>query len=285
MLGSRKNTPIIFFFLALTLLFLPTHWLSQPELLLLTCLKPVNYLFAESVEEPVLPDQDISSLSPVEQVKVMRKQVADLKAELQQVYNENRRLSQQLQAIADFTGTQPQNFTWSKNYQLITANVLINHDVSGWRKSLVINRGSHNGIASGLPVISGRYLVGKVSKVSPFTSRIQLITDPGFRIRAHVVSTPKTVKEKSKLIQGEGVLEGYSTHRTALKWVSRDVPVQPGWLVFTSADFYQIWPRGLIIGTVESLVEEGYFYRLKIEPVIDFNNLSQVIILKKKGNN
>ncbi|MEK7449965.1 MAG: rod shape-determining protein MreC [Planctomycetota bacterium] len=302
MLGLRKHTPIVFFLFALILLFLPDRWVSQPELLLLTFLKPVNYLMAGSADDtnlkqlvPSKAGPDSSSLSPQDKIKALEKKVSNLTAELQQVYNENHRLAKQLQEIDKLSQTQPDVLNLQQHYQLIIANVLIQRDLSGWRQGLVIDRGSNNGITAGLSVVSGKYLVGKISSVGPFTSQVALVTDPSFRVKAHAAAPPPIMSELPKstslnssadkqaiLTPAEGVLEGFSTHQTSLKWVSRDVPVQPGWLVFTSSDFYKVWPRGLLIGTVKTVEEEGYFARLKVEPVIDINNLDSVIVLKKK---
>lgn len=276
------------FFLIITFLIflLPAKWFAPAEVFFYTLVKPV---FASS--PPVIDSLNV----PLE------KQITELQAELLQRYNETRELTRKLKKVADFLDTQPDALRIKERYNIIMAGVMLRRDTSGWRKSLILNRGSTSGIVTGLPVVAGRYLVGRVGASSPYTSQVQLITDPGFQTRAFVIPPPGQAtqpadtesspnKRRGKthdslgsenLQFGEGVLEGGSLKQCSLKWIDHDIKVAPDWLVFSAADLAGIYPKGLIIGKVISVSEEGYFYRLRVEPAINFNTLESVMILKK----
>lgn len=262
-----------FIFLVSTFLIflLPAQWFAPVEL----------FLFA--LAKPLVGNNSLSSA----QVS-WEKQIVEYQAELLQCHNEIRGLKRKLKEIGDFTDTHPQALKIKEHYKIIIADVMIKWDTSAWRKSLILNRGSHSGIEAGLPVVAGRYLVGRINAASPYTSQVQLITDPGFRGRAFTIA-PQNPGSKHEMdhsflpdnIQScEGILEGVSLKQCSLKWIDRDVKVKPNWLVFSAADLKGIYPKGLIIGRVTAISEEGYFYRLKVIPAVNFNTIESVVVLK-----
>lgn len=66
---------------------------------------------------------------------------------------------------------------------IVTAEVML-RDITGFRKSLIINQGSKSGVAVGQAVVSDGFLVGKISRVTADTSLVQIITDPEFKVTA-----------------------------------------------------------------------------------------------------
>ena len=280
-----KNTPFIFLCLSAVFIVFPSNWLESTKTFFLTLVKPVGY-FQTS------PEKDKpKKLSAKDKIASLENDITDLKAEIVQLQNENNDLTKQLKSVADFIETQSATRIKEK-YELITADVLINYDASIWRRSFLINRGSSDGIQPNLPVISGRYLIGKISSVSASTSKIQLITDPAFRSKVTLMppkeeppagkGNDKKTAEKGGLQSGIGVLCGISFNQFDIKWVSRDIKIVAGWDIISSADIDNIFPKGLIIGKVSAVGEDGYFYTLRSSPAIDFYNLESVIILKPR---
>ncbi|MFA5793718.1 MAG: rod shape-determining protein MreC [Candidatus Brocadiia bacterium] len=227
----------------------------------------------------------------------MEKEVADLKAEITQLINENKSLTRKLRTVSDFVES-PSAAQMKERYELIVADVMINYDASIWRRSFTLNRGSSDGIENGLPVVSGRYLVGKITSVASFTSRVQLITDPAFRCKTLVVPPPipkqqdkdekdkkesKKSEEKAGLSNGIGVLFGISFNQYSIKWISRDVKITAGWDILTARDMENTIPQSLIIGKVSGISEDGNYNTLYGSPAIDFSNLENVIILKRRS--
>lgn len=291
MLKFTRSFPRGFILLALLIFILPGSWLNPVGLSLLTPLRPISSLCSSLT----------STSDETDKISILEKEKQDLLTELNILRNQNRELAIKLKQVADFVETQPEALNINKFYKIIVADVIISNDASSWRKSIVINRGTSNGIARGLPVISGKYLVGKISAPGLFMSRVQLITDPSFRSKAMVIpgsetsgrsrlfgGPPKRLGGDNTARAGMGVLTGYSTNQCLLKWVSRDIPVKPGWQVFSASNPRRTGtpcPKNLMVGKVTQVKEESYFYRLTIKPAINLNSLESVMVLKKMEQN
>jgi len=288
---SNKSFPLAFCVFSFILIFLPANLLAPIELTLLTPVRLINKAASPKKNKAKSPAKKNTSENESQPVTIedLQKEINRLKSDYTILANENRELKSKLKNIANFIETQPSALKVHEQYELIVANVIISNDSTSWRKSLTIDRGSSSGISTGLPVISGKYLVGKISECGPFESRIQLLTDPLFKTKAFVISNnPDTDKKDKKpeetvkiTASANGILEGKSLNKCILKWISREIPVEENWLVMSASDITGMYPRGLLIGKVEYVEPESYFHRMDITPLLDFNNLENVIVLKK----
>jgi len=285
--GAHKPFPLKFVVLASVLLILPARWLAPIELFILSFTRPFVPAIAAAAPED----------SPEARIKALEAENLILRAE-------NKELRRKLLSIDKLAETQPSALRTQESYEIIVAGVIISEDSSAWRRSIFINRGEKDGITPGLVVVSGKYLIGKISEseLGAFTSRVDLITDPHFHIKAWCVAPPvkpsaadkKSLEDKPagtgarETIEpvpdsGLGVLEGWSTDQCRMKWVARDIPVKPDWQVFSATDSEGIYPRGLIIGRVTSVTEESCFWRLTVEPAINPHSLTSLLILKPRS--
>ncbi|MFH1228613.1 MAG: rod shape-determining protein MreC [Planctomycetota bacterium] len=286
-----KSTPFIFLCLSAALLLLPSSCFESAKTFVLAAAKPLSP--SSSSKDKDKNNKAVEKDKPA----LLEKEVADLKAEITQLVNENKSLTRKLRSVSDFIES-PSAAQMKERYNLIVADVMINYDASIWRRSFTINRGSSDGIETGLPVISGRYLIGKITGVASSTSKVQLITDPAFRCKALVVPPPrpkqqakedddnkdaKKPEEKDNLSNGIGVLCGISFNQYSVKWISRDVRITAGWDILTARDMENTIPQSLIIGKVASISEDGNFNTLYGNPAIDFYSLENVIILKHRA--
>ena len=81
------------------------------------------------------------------------------------------------------------NYTTSaENQEFVTADV-IGRDQNAVIRSIIINRGSRDGIAIGMPVVTELGLVGRVIRVSADASQVQLITDENSAVSARLQTT------------------------------------------------------------------------------------------------
>src|SRR5689334_23754742 len=64
----------------------------------------------------------------------------------------------------------------------VLARVERAHDASALRKSIVIGRGSEDGVVEGAPVVRGSVLLGTVQQVQAHSSRVRLVNDPHARL-------------------------------------------------------------------------------------------------------
>jgi rod shape-determining protein MreC len=188
--------------------------------------------------------------------------------------NEIRRLSLQLEQALGMK--QPVR---EQNYRMIAADVVFPTDSSPWRKSLTIALGTRDGAEKGMLVLYNNQVVGRVSETGPKTSRVQTVTDPGFR--AGAVASPRTYSAGVSFSERHpGVYEGTAGQNGQLKWLSGDTPVENGSFVLTTEDPLNGIPRGLILGRVSSVNNgRGAFPKVDVEPILNFRCLEHVMLL------
>ena len=71
-------------------------------------------------------------------------------------------------------------------YTVVPAQVTALGSSFGFELTVTIDAGSRDGVASGQTVVSGDGLVGRTTRVGPFTSTVLLVTDPGFTVGARL---------------------------------------------------------------------------------------------------
>jgi rod shape-determining protein MreC len=135
-------------------------------------------------------------------------------------------------------------------------------------RSVYIDKGSNQGIAPDMPVITAGGIVGKVLRVYPSTSLVLMINDQSSGVGA--------LLEKSRL---QGVLRGTTDGELILERVMSDEQVVPGETVLSSGGD-QIFPKGLPVGTV-SQVSPGkeMFLSIKVKAAADLSRLEEVLVV------
>lgn len=299
-----KTPPLILLVLSIILITLPSQCFDTTEQTIITTTRPFAYLYGKTIpiDTETTDPKKTESLSSKDKIKLLEQKIIALNNDIVLLKNDNLSLVSKLKNVSDFKEFQSEN-NIKERYDIIIGDVIIKSDVSQWRRSILINRGSSDGIKRGLTVVSGKYLVGKISEVGPFTSRIQLITDPSFRSQVMVVPPLDTQEKETVSAQtdtdkkatksplsgvessptGFGVLAGISFNRSLVKWVSRELKVSKGWNAFSAPDPNAIIPRGLIVGKVNNVSIDGFFYTLGITPAVDFYNLTSLLILVPKN--
>ena len=135
-------------------------------------------------------------------------------------------------------------------------------------RSVYIDKGSNQGVAPDMPVITAGGIVGKVLRVYPSTSLVLMINDQSSGVGA--------LLEKSRL---QGVLRGTTDGELILERVMSDEQVVPGETVLSSGGD-QIFPKGLPVGTV-SKVSPGkeMFLSIKVKAAADLSRLEEVLVV------
>jgi len=218
---------------------------------------------------------------PAQDVQQLQAQVEALQSANDTLVQENFRLREfkaendELRRILNFAQENP-------TYSYISADIvergcgtfpcgtLVGQDTNPYLQYLIINTGTRQGVAVGMPVVtSGAVLVGRVARVSPNLAYIQLINDPQSQIAAMLQETRVT-----------GMLVGTTEGGLSMIDILPDEEVLGGETVITSAAG-GLLPRGLILGQVESVsyLESDLFQRALIRPAIDFKRLEMVLVI------
>lgn len=150
----------------------------------------------------------------------------------------------------------------------ITATVILRDPAPG-HQSVVLNRGSREGVRVGQPVLgSGATLLGVVTEVNESRSRVRLITDREAAIAALLQSS----RTAGSLVgDGDGL---------RLDFVPLEADVAPGDIVLTSA-LGGLLPPGLLVGRVSKVEAPGQELHqlIEVDPLGDLERIEQVLIM------
>jgi len=96
---------------------------------------------------------------------------------------------------------------------------------------VTIDQGQETHVLADSPVLSGRSVFGRVASAGRFTSRVQHVSDAGFRAHAKLVR-----RSGEKTVSGsEGLLVGAGEGLCRLELIAATEPVEPGDMVVTAA--------------------------------------------------
>jgi len=193
----------------------------------------------------------------------LKQRVQELEVEVKQksdLASENQRLRSMLQ------------LTETSQYRILTARI-IGRDPSAWFDSSIINRGTLDGVALNMAIVTDGGLVGRVTAVSPLTSQVDLITYN----KAGVGGIIGEIGSSNAL----GVVNGTSKKDLLeMKYVPGSVEVQIGQPVFTSGQD-GIFPPGLKIGDIVNVVTGSATtpHVIQIKPAARLNSMQEVGVL------
>jgi rod shape-determining protein MreC len=154
-------------------------------------------------------------------------------------------------------------------YTLIPARVIA---VSGVKLPVgaVINRGSLDGVKFNQPIINQYGLIGRVERVEGHEAAIQLLSDPANRVAVRVSQSREMGIVKYDPSRGF-MMDNFPTAGTIAEG---DTVVSSG--------LGGVYPAGLMVGRVV-IIERPVdipFCHVVIEPMVNFNSLEEVFVLK-----
>ncbi len=146
---------------------------------------------------------------------------------------------------------------------------LIGQDASSWFRTIIINKGSSDGVNKGMVVVAAAGLVGQVINTSRDVSRVLLITDYNSSVDA-ICQTSRA----------RGIVQGKGEELCDLSYVSRQEDVSLGDRVITSG-LGGRFPKGLMVGTVKEVEKKPYgvFQKVEISHSVDSRKLEEVFVI------
>jgi rod shape-determining protein MreC len=157
----------------------------------------------------------------------------------------------------------------SPQFRRLTAAV-IGYDTSPLFRSLIIDRGSDDGVFVGMPVESARGLVGQVYRTTGRAAMVILITDNISSVPARLGSSRAT-----GIVRGGGLGGSLS-----MDWIDLEARVEIGEVVLTSG-LGGRFPQDIVIGRVAEVQrrEAELFQRAVIVPATDFGSLETIFVI------
>ncbi|MBI3316596.1 MAG: rod shape-determining protein MreC, partial [Candidatus Omnitrophica bacterium] len=118
---------------------------------------------------------------------------------------------------------------------------VISWDSSPWRKTILLDKGTQDGLKKDMVVIVPEGVVGRILETGPLTARVILLSDPDARVGA--------ITEQSR---AQGVLAGNGSGKLHMQYLTLESGVMVEETVLTSG-ISGIFPKGLRLGAVESI--------------------------------
>jgi rod shape-determining protein MreC len=208
----------------------------------------------------------------------------DARSEAERLRIENRELRQQ--AIQSAFALQEneylrdlQNFIdgarFPEDFEPVSAEV-IGRPVGAFVQAIVIAAGSRNGVRVNDSVVTADGLVGLVTRVTPSTARIQLLTDQ----EAAVSAVDLRSRAEGIVRHARGTRETLVLDRVRKQDVVRvgDDVVTAGW---RASGLSSLYPKGIPIGEVTSVgqTDTDLFQQVQVDPYVDFGSLDAVLVL------
>ncbi len=231
-----------------------------PRKLVLEAVAPVENIVNSSIERiSGVWRRYIFLIGLEEENKKFRKEIASLKRKInrdREMYLEGKRLKKLL------------NLKGNINYHTVVARVT-GRNRSSVFKTILINRGTTDGVKMGSPVLTDKGIVGRVVETSWNVSRVLLLVDYNSNVDA--------------LIQGsraQGVMQGRGSEGCILKYVRRSEEAKVGDLVVSSG-LAGIFPKGLLLGAIKRVEKKefGLFQEIDVSPAVDFSRLEEVVVI------
>ncbi len=135
---------------------------------------------------------------------------------------------------------------------------------------LVLNKGSKDGIAPDMAVITPDGIVGKIRDVYPDSSQLLLMNDSSSGVGVILTN-----------VRSRGVLRGTSSGAVQIGTLLPDDRIKPGETVVTSGGD-RVFPRGLSVGTVRSVSldpEHQPYTSILIQPAANLDRLEEVLVI------
>lgn len=256
-------------------------WLLRFFFLVLCCFI-VNrlFFFSPGVAEisssymlyPVIKVQKIFT-DPLYEYFSKKSDILALQKDVHDLQDKNEDLQAQLVAITatlDFEqrSAQARDFETKYNFsqQKLVQVLMRSFDDAGhfyW-----IDAGLNHGIHNNMIALYKNNIIGRVVHVDPLYSKIALITDKHCKIAVNCSKT-KTV----------GIYEGNNSFEPHLEFVPHYEKLETGDLLVSTGQGL-VYPQGFAVGLITSFYVQDVAYKVKIQPLIDLQQLDFVYLIE-----
>jgi rod shape-determining protein MreC len=195
------------------------------------------------------------------------KQISELSSRVAQI-GELERENQDFRAMLDF-----KNRTELK---LITAKV-IGRDPSNWWNTVMVDRGTADGITRDMPVLVVDGLVGKTIEVFEHNAHVLLLVDENCKVSGWM-------RESGQygIVEGN-LLAGGKSAQCRMKFIDRFSKILPNDKVYTSG-LGGVFPKGILIGTINTTpstpanTTSKIYQEVTLIPAVDLSRIDDVFI-------
>ena len=207
----------------------------------------------------------------LQEMSVVLEENKNLQSQVDELTEENNQLKQDSYELTRLRELYKLDAQYS-DYAKVGARV-IGVTTDNWYSSLKIDKGTDDGLKTGMNVIAGGGLVGIISEAGTNYSIVKTITENNSNVSGMLIDTNETC-----IVQGD--IELMDTGMIRVTHFGSNVIVRNGDKVVTS-NISDKYLQGILIGYVKdvkldsnNLTQSGY-----IVPAVDCNNLQEVLVI------
>lgn len=160
-------------------------------------------------------------------------------------------------------------------YQLQLAGIIAENNTN-LQHTITLDKGSNDGVVTGMTVLNHWGLIGRITAVLPDSSEVMLLPDRESAIGARVRSTREVI----------GVVEGDGSGSSSLQMIHlpHDADLYVGDSLTTSG-LDGVFPGGIQIGEVTAIEysANGLTKTATVKPYVNFSRLEEVFVLMNSG--
>lgn len=160
-------------------------------------------------------------------------------------------------------------------FKLVPARIIA-RDASSWYNSVVIDRGSAEGVKPDQAVLTEEGLVGKTTIVSEHSAAVVLISDETCRVATRVEKIDDKPQEQG-IVRGERTSSS-SVPQIGLIFLSKQAGLVSGQKVFSSG-VGGVFPPGVLIGAIKEFKARELDGYATLVPAVDLTTLEDVFVV------
>ena len=205
-------------------------------------------------------------------------------------YEENQQLKQKIDALDNMQARiytlDQENMSLKQELELqnslsefsTISSSVISRNPDTWVDQIIVGKGSEDGVAVDMSVMSGNGLIGRVAEVSPTTSKILLLSTANQSVNR--------VSAEVQMPDGpiHGIVDDYesNTGLLVMSEIDPSAKIEVGKQVVTSG-LGGVSPASLLIGVVKEVRMDafGLFQEVTIEPAGNIGEIRYVTIIKR----
>lgn len=206
------------------------------------------------------------------QIRDLQRQNQELREQIDRLTIENNTLMQEKYELNNLRSLYQLDQEYEE-YEKIGARV-IGMDGGNWFNTFIINKGTEDGIALDMNVMSGSGLVGIVTEVGANWSKVTSIIDDTSNVSSMVLATGDRL-----IVSGDLELMSENTIRFG-KLIDSEGKVKEGDKIVTSNISDKYLP-GLLIGYITSMGADSnnLTHSGTITPAVDFEHMDEVLVI------
>ena len=205
----------------------------------------------------------------------VQKEMAELRdnnAEIPLLEDENQRLRLENDELRSLLGLRE----YSEDYRLTAASIIA-EDVTDWFNTFTIDKGTAQGVKSGMAVIAPEGLVGVVTEDGINSSKLVTVVDEDNEFMCRISRT-------NELVRVKGVSRENNAYELRVDRIPTTAKVFVGDRIVT-AESGGAYPAGIMVGTVKSVTVDGDtgIVTAIVEPAVDLGLLGKVYVMVPVG--